>query len=162
MRRLVLLLGLFASSWVQAQIFGPSNWQEGPVPEPPEFSVERLLRFEVNPNSPMVYAIDPQTLSISAEDRVVRYVVVASSPSGVRNVFYEGIRCQTAQVKTYARHAEGRWVVAASPQWQEMVLRPSRHALALARQGACENAAPPASAADVLRNLRQGTVPVFR
>lgn len=155
MRRLVLLLGLFASSWVQAQIFGPSNWQEGPVPEPPEFSVERLLRFEVNPNSPMVYAIDPQTLSISAEDRVVRYVVVASSPSGVRNVFYEGIRCPVGQVKTYARHSQGRWVPVSDPQWQDMASRPSRHALQLARQGACDNSGTPLRVSDIVRALSQ-------
>jgi hypothetical protein len=162
MKRLGLTLMTLACTLAQAQLLGDSNWQEAAVPPPPAFSLDRLLRFEVDPNSSFVYAIDPQTVSVSPEDRVVRYVMVATSPSGVRNVFYEGIRCQTAQVKTYARHAEGRWVVAAGPQWQEMVLRPSRHALALARQGACENAAPPASAAEVLRNLRQGAGPVFR
>ena len=100
MKRVLLALCLAGAALAQAQIFGDSNWQEGPVPPPPDFDVKRLLRFDVNPNSPLVYAIDPQTLSISPADRVVRYVVVATSPSGVRNVFYEGIRCPSGQVKT--------------------------------------------------------------
>lgn len=155
MKRLLLLLSLCASGWAQAQMFGSANWQEGPVPEPPAFSLERLLRFEVNLSSPMVYAIDPQTLSISSDDRVVRYVVVASSPSGVRNVFYEGIRCPVGQVKTYARYSEGRWLMSGDPQWQDMASRPSRHALQLARQGACDNSGTPSRVADIVRALTQ-------
>lgn len=152
----LLLLGWFCGL-AQAQLFGDSQWQEGPLPAPPAFSLDRLLQFEVNPNSSLVYAIDPQTLSISASDRVVRYVLVATSPSGVRNVFYEGIRCSAAQVKTYARHADGRWIVATDPPWQDMVTRPSRHALQLARQGACDNSGTPSSAGDILRALRAGS-----
>ena len=151
----VLLVG-WACGLAQAQLFGDSQWQEAPVPAPPAFSLDRLLQFEVNPNSSLVYAIDPQTLSISPADRVVRYVLVATSPSGVRNVFYEGIRCSAAQVKTYARHADGRWIVAADPPWQDMANRPSRHALQLARQGACDNSGTPSSVGDIVRALRTG------
>ena len=155
MKRALCAAGLLLWAQAQAQIFGGAAWQEGDIPEPPAFNLERLLRFEVNPNSPMVYAIDPQTLSISAEDRVVRYVVVASSPSGVRNVFYEGIRCPVGQVKTYARHSQGRWVPGSDPQWQDMASRPSRHALQLARQGACDNSGTPLRVSDIVRALSQ-------
>ena len=155
MRPLLVLASLLVWTQAQAQIFGGGPWQEAQVPEPPAFSVERLLRFEVNPNSSLVYAIDPQTLSISPDDRVVRYVLVASSPDGVRNVFFEGIRCPVGQVKTYARHSQGRWVAINDPQWQDMVSRPSRHALQLARQGACDNAATPSKVEDIVRALRQ-------
>lgn len=155
MKRALCAAGLLLWAQAQAQIFGGAAWQEGDIPEPPAFNLERLLRFEVNPNSPLVYAIDPQTLSISPGDRVVRYVVVASSPGGTRNVFYEGIRCPAGQVKTYARHSEGRWVKASDPQWQDMVSRPSRHALQLARQGACDNGGTPSRADDIVRALGQ-------
>ena len=83
-----------------------------------------------------------------------RHVVVASSPSGSRNVFYEGIRCPTAEVKTYARHNGDKWVMASDPKWQPMALQSSRHAFALARQGACENAGTPSRAEDVVRTLK--------
>lgn len=143
-----------AVTGARAQVFSDSTWQEGEVPAPPAFSFDRLIRFEVNPNSPMVFSVDPQTLSISPADRVVRYVVVASSPSGSRNVFYEGIRCPTAEVKTYARHNGDKWVMASDPKWQPMALQSSRHAFALARQGACENAGTPSRAEDVVRTLK--------
>lgn len=162
MKRALLAGCLAWATLAQAQFFSEPSWQEGPVPPPPDFSVERLLRFEVNPSSPLVYAIDPQTLSISPTDRVVRYVVVATSPSGVRNVFYEGIRCPSGQVKTYARHSEGRWHMSSDPQWQDMAGRPSRHAWQLARQGACDSGGTPSQAQDVLRALRQSAVQTAR
>ena len=155
MKRALCAAGLVFWAQAQAQIFGAATWQEGDIPEPPAFNLERLLRFEVNPNSPLVYAIDPQTLSISPGDRVVRYVVVASSPGGARNVFYEGIRCPAGQVKTYARYSEGRWIKLSDPQWQDMASRPSRHALQLARQGACDNGGTPTRADDIVRALGQ-------
>jgi len=162
MKRALLAACLAWATLAQAQFFGDPNWQEGPVPAPPDFSFERLLRFEVNLSSSLVYAIDPQTLSISPADRVVRYVVVATSPSGVRNVFYEGIRCPSGQVKTYARYSEGRWHMSSDPQWQDMALRPSRHAWQLARQGACDSGGTPSQAQDVLRALRQSAVQMVR
>lgn len=162
MKRALLAVCLAGAALAHAQIFGDANWQEGPVPPPPDFSLERLLRFEVNPSSPLVYAIDPQTLSVSPADRVVRYVVVATSPSGVRNVFYEGIRCPSGQVKTYARHSEGRWHMSSDPQWQDMAGRPSRHAWQLARQGACDSGGTPSQAQDVVRALRQSAVQMAR
>ena len=124
------------------------------MPPPPAFDVGRLIRFEVNPNSPLVFGVDPQTLTILPADRVVRYVVVASSPTGSRNVFYEGIRCPTGEVKTYARHNGEKWVMASDPKWQPMALMPSRHALQLARQGACENSGTPSRPEDVVRSLK--------
>jgi hypothetical protein len=153
--RVLCVAGLALGAQAQAQLLGDAAWQEAEVPEPPAFSLERLLRFEVNPNSSLVYAIDPQTLSISPQDRVVRYVIVASSPGGVRNVFYEGIRCPAGQVKTYARYSEGRWIKLSDPQWQDMASRPSRHALQLARQGGCDNSGTPLRPYDILRALRQ-------
>lgn len=157
MNRRFWMLGLLAclGAPVQAQLLADPNWQEGAVPEPPAFSTDRLIRFEVNPNSPLVYAVDPQTLTISTADRVVRYVVVARSPAGARNVFYEGIRCPTGEVKTYAHHNGQQWVKASDPQWQPMLSRPSRHALQLARQGACDQAGTPLRADDVVRALQQ-------
>ncbi|MEN9768733.1 MAG: hypothetical protein RLZZ180_363 [Pseudomonadota bacterium] len=153
--RVLCVAGLALGAQAQAQLLGDAAWQEAEVPEPPAFNLERLLRFEVNPNSSLVYAIDPQTLSISPQDRVVRYVIVASSPGGVRNVFYEGIRCPAGQVKTYARYSEGRWIKLSDPQWQDMASRPSRHALQLARQGGCDNSGTPLRPDDILRALRQ-------
>lgn len=165
MTALRALLALALCAWgplAQAQIFGDPNWQEGEVPAPPAFNVDRLVRFEVSPGSPLVYGIDPQTLTISPSDRVVRYVVVVRSPSGGRNVFYEGIRCPTGEMKTYARHNGQSWVPVSDPQWSSMADRPSRHTAQLARQGACDGSGTPLRPDDVLRALQQVAAPATR
>lgn len=152
---IVLVCTVFSGARAQSLWLDDGAWKEGEIPAPPAFSMDRLIRFEVNPNSPLVYAVDPQTITLSPADRVLRYVVVARSPSGGRNVFYEGIRCATAEVKTYARHTGEAWVMMAEPQWAPMASRPSRHALMLSRQGACDHASTPMQPADVVRALRQ-------
>lgn len=48
------------------------------------------------------YFIDPDSVSVGEQDGVARYTVVIESDDGVRNVFYEGIRCNSKQYKTYA------------------------------------------------------------
>lgn len=154
-RRLVGLLLCVSVAGVQAQDASESQWQEAEVPPPPAWRLDRLLRFEGPAQSSLSFAIDPQTLSISATDRVVRYVLVATSASGTRNVFYEGIRCPTAEVRTYARHDGQAWVPMSDSRWAPMISRPSRHALHLARQGACDNAGTPSRPTDVIRALRR-------
>lgn len=152
------LAGCALACWAglaQAQWLGDSNWQEAQALAPPAFSREGLIRFEVHPDSPMVYEIDPRTIRISPSDRVVSYVVVVRSPSGGRNVFYEGIRCPTAEVKTYARHNGSAWVALSEPLWSPMASRPSRHTAQLARQGVCDGTGTPLKAEDVVRALQQ-------
>lgn len=48
------------------------------------------------------YFIDRKSVSVGKEDQIVRYTVVIDAPGGVRNVFYEGIRCDEKSYKTYA------------------------------------------------------------
>ncbi len=45
--------------------------------------------------------IDERSLSVGA-DGVVRYVLVLSAQSGAENVFFEGIRCATRELRSYA------------------------------------------------------------
>ncbi len=115
------------------------DWKEAPVPLPPAFNQERLIPLEMPAYVSLRLGIDPASLSISS-DGVVRYVVVASSASGALNAMYEGIRCATWEVKTYARYStSGQWAAVQEPKWVPLNGLPSKHALALARQGACEN-----------------------
>lgn len=153
---LALLLGL--SLAVQAQVYRSDallDWKEGEVPPPPAFNVDKLLTFDVSTGSTMVYGVDPATLSIS-DDGIVRYVVVATSPSGVRNSFYEGIRCSSGEYKTYARHTpQGGWAKVSNPEWKTMFGNmPSRHALQFAKTAACDNVAPPSSVGEIVQHLK--------
>ena len=123
-----------------AQMIVDPNWHESDVPPPPTFNKNQLIQVEMPKYVSLQLGVDPATLVITA-DGVVRYVMVASNASGSITAMYEGIRCATGEVKTYARYASnGQWTPQKDPQWQSLSdnLR-SRHALALARQGACQN-----------------------
>lgn len=150
-----LLLGLSASAWSQFATEEP-EWKESETPPPPAFDVAKLIGLDVSPNSALAYGVDPASISISRSDSVVRYVMVASSAGGARNVMYEGIRCATGEFKTYARYsADGKWTLASDPQWRSMFGNmPSKHPLRLAQAGACDNAAPAASVKDMVSRLK--------
>lgn len=149
------LLVLSLTAWAQRDV-ELMDWKEGEVPPPPAFSVEKLLTFEVSRGSSLVYGVDPETLKISDDDGVVRYVMVATSPTGARNVMYEGIRCVTSEVKTYARYSPaGVWNKVPNAEWQSLYDNmPSKHALQFARAGACDNSARASSVREIVRRLK--------
>jgi hypothetical protein len=150
-----LVICLSSAAWAQ---FGldDTDWNESEAPPPPAFDIGKLVTFEVSPNSSLVYGVDPASISISTSDGLVRYVMVASSASGARNVMYEAIRCATGEFKTYARYSpEGRWSMVANPEWRSLFDNmPSKHALRFAKAGACDNAAPAASVNALVSRLK--------
>ncbi len=152
---LALLLGISATVWAQTTADDP-DWKESDVPPPPAFDVGKLITFEVSPNSSLVYGVDPASIRISGSDSLVRYVMVATSASGARNVMYEGIRCSTGEFKTYARYSpDGRWHAVSNPEWRSMFGNmPSKHALRFAKAGACDNAAPAPSVEVLVGRLK--------
>lgn len=141
------LLFCFSSPvWAQSAVEEP-EWKESVVPQPPAFNVDKLVTFEVSPNSSLVFGVDPASISISKSDGVIRYVMVAASAGGAHNVMYEGIRCSTGEFKTYGRYSpEGHWNMVNNAEWRTMFGNmPSKHPLRFAQAGACDNAALPAS-----------------
>jgi hypothetical protein len=143
-----------------AQIVTGRDWKESEAPAPPAFSRDRLIAVEMPKYVSLRFGVDPATLSITP-DGIVRYVMVATNAAGNISAMYEGIRCATAEVKTYARYSSsGQWVPVKEAQWQGLRDRlPSMHALALARQGACQGATAANSATAIvnaLKNPNQG------
>ena len=116
----LLLCAALATGLTHAQISAdPADWKESDVPPPPAYDMSKLLSFEVTRSSPLVYGVDPASFSISKTDGIVRYVVVATSAAGAKNVFYEGLRCSTGEVRTYARaKPDGSWVPVANSEWK--------------------------------------------
>ncbi len=156
----LLALGLASCvASAQAQATDPAtdpDWQESEVPAPPAFSPAHLLPVDMPRYVTLTFGVDPATLAITP-DGIVRYVMVAVNASGSVNAMYEGIRCATGQVKTYARaNASGHWSAVQEPQWSDLNgKQPSKHALAFARQGACDSRATTASSvADIIRALK--------
>ncbi len=79
-----------------------TNWVENKVDTlPPLPQASNLLPFNVSQNTPLTFSIDKTSLTVG-DDGVIRYTVVAASPSGARNVNYEGIRCDTYEWRRYA------------------------------------------------------------
>ena len=129
-------------------------WSEMEAPAPPAFSAAKLVAIDVGPNSAVSFGVDPATVSVGA-DGVVRYVVVAASRGGASTAMYEGIRCATGEVKTYARFNDGKWQAANGSEWRSLFNNSAnRHSMALAKQGACENTSPARNADEMLRTLK--------
>lgn len=128
------------------------DWKEAEAPPPPAFDISRLVPFDVSVNSTMKWGFDPQAMTIG-KDSIVRYVVVAQSPSGVMNAMYEAIHCAKGEWKTYARYNKDTgWSNVVQPQWQPFA---GSHAHRLARQGVCTGAAPAQSVREVVQTARQ-------
>lgn len=131
-----------------------SEWKETEAPRPPPLRTQGLIPVEVR-GTTMKIAVDPASITIGA-DQVVRYVVVATGSGGAVNGMYEGIRCNTAQVKIYARHnPDSGWVPTREAEWQDLHQSAgSRHSLAIARSGACMEHSPNRSPSQIAQDLR--------
>ncbi len=142
--RALVTLGLVLWAGIAAAQLADVNpdWKEIDVPPPPAFNTNGLVSIEMPRHISVNFGVDPESLRIT-DDGVVRYVMVARSAGGNLNAMYEGIRCLTGEVKTYARYgASGRWSRVVDPEWKPLNgNQPSMHALAFARQGACDGRA---------------------
>lgn len=157
LKQLAWLGFILVASSASAQLFSTDPlWNESEVPAPPAFSKDKLIPINMPGYVSVRLGIDPGALAVTP-DGVVRYVVVAVNESGSMSAMYEGIRCASAETKTYARFSgNGPWISAQDPQWQDLNgSLPSKHALALARQGVCEGRSTASkSAASIVSRLK--------
>jgi hypothetical protein len=162
---LSLAISFTLAAPVYAQLLATDpDWQESDAPPPPALNLKGLVPFEVNNISNLSWALDPSAVTIVG-DGLVRYVVVARSQSGVFNALYEVINCSNGELKTYARilgkdsdTAGKAWIAVPDPQWKSMYDAPSRHALALAKQGVCTGRTAAQSANEIVAALKKKTV----
>lgn len=98
-------------------------WVEVAAQLPPAPADADLLEFSVSGVAPHRYFLDRRSIDVGT-DKVVRYTVVVQSRGGVKNVFYEGLRCETAETRRYA-HAQpdGSWTRASAGSWKPVALR---------------------------------------
>jgi hypothetical protein len=97
------------------------GWKEADVRLPPYPGESGLIEFPVSSDATFRFFIDPASLSV-ADDGVVRYTLVARSPSGVSNITYEGIRCSNKSYRVFAQGAGGRWTPR-DGEWREIQAR---------------------------------------
>lgn len=153
-----LAFWLLGAGVVQAQWAEAPAWTEIPQSPPAHFSTDRLLDFKVSTYSELSYGVDPTTVSLG-EDGVVRYVMVAQS-SRAQNILYEGIRCATGEVRTYARWhpgTPGQWHIATDSTWRPLSgNNASRPARILAQEAFCDGSNLNGNVDKMLRDLRYG------
>lgn len=128
------------------------EWREGEAPPPPSLRTAGLIPIEVSGGTELRWAVDPQSVAVGA-DRIVRYVVVASAGSAV-NASYEGISCDRAEYRVYARSGGQGWRIVEA-EWKSLFDgAEARHVRVIAKAGACQGHAPNGSAAQIVRDLR--------
>ena len=161
MRLLPLLLALWAtpgmaqqSDWERHNV-RPDLGEEQPTAPPAYPRSDTLIEFGVS-GSEFRFYIDGATLSVGS-DGIVRYVLVARSPSGVDNVSFEGMRC-AGEYRPYALgRPDGTW--APSPgRWRAT----QRWHRALLHEYFCPQTQPIRDAAEGVQALRQGGHPFAR
>ena len=156
LRRILALALAGAAAASAAQVVIPdamSDWKEVEAPPPPPLRTQGLIPVDV-PGTSLRFGVDPASISVG-EDRVVRYVVVATSTTGAVNGIYEGLRCGTGEVKVYARHLPGSGWVPARSDWRDVYRTPNtRYSLTIAKSGACMESAPNGTPAQIVQDLR--------
>lgn len=134
------------------------NWKEAESRLPPYPRDADLIEFQVSSGATFRFFIDAASLSV-AGDGVVRYTLVARSPSGTANVSFEGIRCSSKSYKVYARGTGGNWSRRES-EWQLIEERTiQRWHNVLYWEYLCPRHRPIETAAEGVDALRRGIHP---
>jgi len=124
-----LVVGQPKSDWeIEAERRG---WREGEYKLPGQPKPQDLIEFYVSASTDFRFFVDRKSLSVG-KDGVVRYTLLARSPSGAESVTYEGIRCSAGSLRIYAYgRAGGGWTERDS-DWRPIeakTMQRSHHAL---------------------------------
>lgn len=96
------------------------KWKESEVTLPPYPKDQDLLPVTLPVTDTLKIYIDRASLSRGV-DRVARFTLVVESPSGARSIFFDGIRCETGEYKTYALGTlDQAFTPAKNAQWQRI------------------------------------------
>lgn len=132
------------------------KWREIEVTLPAYPDDADLIGVPLSASDTFKLYIDRKSLS-RGTDRVVRLTAVLESPGGARNVFYDGIRCDTREYKTYALGTRER-------QWRSLATAPWQFIAAQERNGfryqlykdyVCDTTNTARAPADVLRAVTE-------
>jgi hypothetical protein len=165
--KFVALLFLFLVAAAHAQL--KSDWElknedrlkqsEERLVAPPALEPGRLveIKLHVSADSGFRYYVDWGSVS-AAEDRIVRYVLVARNESGIENVSYEGIRCP-GEYRVYAvGRPDGSWAGRPS-EWRAIPRHRNAAQGALAKTYLCPGRHPVATSDEAQRAIRAGGHP---
>ncbi|MDR0528931.1 MAG: CNP1-like family protein [Zoogloeaceae bacterium] len=137
-------------------------WAESAV-ELPEYPNDAdFYSFYVSAGTTSRFYLDAARLRLDS-DGVARYTLLVISPSGVRNVSYEGMRCQTRERRIYAlgRPAQKTWSPARGARWSPVRETPVlRHHAALYQDFLCPDGILASRVDEVTRRIRKEGEPL--
>ena len=130
-------------------------WTEIVTQLPPAPRAQDLVDISVSGGTQYRFSVDGSTLALGS-DGVIRYVLVATSPEGARNVSYEGVRCATVEKKLYATgRADGTWVRSRTSEWSRIEeVGNNRQQAALMKEYLCPDGVTPIDLVEIRRRLR--------
>lgn len=153
--------GLLAASLAGAQSslpvpdYGDNAWKEMGVTPPAYPAPAGLVKFPSSWTTSDVF-IDGATLAVG-DDNVVRYTLVIKTAGGAENVTFEGLRCETGQIRVYAFGRRDRtWSPARVSDWKPIAdSRINRHHFEFWRDVFCDGKVTEPRAI-ILKNLERG------
>ncbi len=131
------------------------KWKEINVAIPAYPNDHDLLQVSLLVSERIKIYIDIKSISLEP-DRVSRFSYVVESPSGARNVFYDGFRCETRQYKTYAIGTSTHsFESVVKPQWRTIPrLEINDFRYQLYRNYLCDDHASARTPDDLVRQLK--------
>lgn len=132
-------------------------------PQPPAYpQPEKLIEFYVGPTTTNRFFVDSASINVGS-DQVIRYTLFVKTSSGVSNVSFEGIRCETNELRLYAfGRSDGIWSKARNSAWTRIYSNSlNRHHAALMREYFCPNGTVVRSAGEALDALKRGGHPAL-
>ncbi|MBW7902403.1 MAG: CNP1-like family protein [Rhodocyclaceae bacterium] len=137
--------------------FEEKEWAEAESQLPPAPVDGDLVPIDVGSRTENRFAVDVQSVTYGADD-VIRYTLVITSSGGVRNVTYEGMRCETAERRVYAfGRRDGSWSKARKSEWVRIVDNNlNRHHAALFKDYFCTTGGSVSDTAGARRVLATG------
>lgn len=135
-------------------------WKEVEAQLPAYPTPAEAIPFFVSSASENEFFIDPKSVSVS-EDGIVRYTLIVKSVTGVMNVSFEGIRCETREKKLYAfGRPNGTWSRNKYAKWDAVKFKDvNRQHHMLYDDFFCPNFIIAKDAAEVVNALRAGIHP---
>jgi hypothetical protein len=151
-----------AAGFLKSELDDPDapKWTEEEVSVPPFPQEANLRQFYVGEMTAHKFYIDASTLSVG-KDGVVRYVLVVRTSGGATNISFEGIRCESRELKNYASgRQDGTWAKARKSEWRPIENKPvNRQHAALSRDLFCPNGLPIQTPSEGQEALRLGKHP---
>lgn len=150
-------MGRTVEEQLEINYVGPKGeaWKETTLELPPYPDIPSMQGGELQlSRGDLTYKLDLDSIAIG-EDGVTRYTIVITSSTGAQNILYEGVRCQTAEYKSYAFGSQGGWSEAVFPQWQSVgSVRGSAHRRELFLYYFCDEYRSPLPREQVLARIK--------